>query len=550
MNKSVPEISYERNLNHNYMILKSYDFLGELHENQSDFRKRMILENNIEGLLPIRQRNNNGEVCYSYEINSMQSIDRLYAKKEIGCEELKHILMACVRLFERLEEYLLDGSQVILKPEFIYMNIDTNRFYFVCYPEYEGDVREEFGEFVDMLLTKIDHTDNNAVMLGYKVYRCTKNPNFVIGEIAHIIEATMPKCEEVIIPQWQGEFGFCGNEIGNANNDEMYNHTAKKDKKTTKIRGEKSGISFGKAREKKSDCLSGGKVDGKVDGKVNGRVICLVIAAVSIGIIAAAKVTGLEGVIADVELYLYGIIAMSLVGVGIFAVRDSKKKKLEKEKKALGVPCEDGFGAFVPNNVVPSNIVSSNIISGNIVPNNIAHKNIVSSNIASNNVAQNNIVHGNIAPNNIVPNNIVANNVAHKNIVPNNIVSNNIASNIIYKQSGKVNEKPQGTTCLKSTSLEERVLIGRVNGKEVTIPLTNFPTTLGKQPGISDIILDDNAVSKMHAKFEEHEGRIYISDLNSTNGTIRNGAMLDINSPVVLEVGDRLRFGRSCFTYC
>jgi hypothetical protein len=550
MNKSVPEISYERNLNHNYMILKSYDFLGELHENQSDFRKRMILENNIEGLLPIRQRNNNGEVCYSYEINSMQSIDRLYAKKEIGCEELKHILMACVRLFERLEEYLLDGSQIILKPEFIYMNIDTNRFYFVCYPEYEGDVREEFGEFVDMLLTKIDHTDNNAVMLGYKVYRCTKNPNFVIGEIAHIIEATMPKCEEVIIPQWQGEFGFCGNEIGNANNDEMYNHTAKKDKKTTKIRGEKSGISFGKAREKKSDCLSGGKVDGKVDGKVNGRVICLVIAAVSIGIIAAAKVTGLEGVIADVELYLYGIIAMSLVGVGIFAVRDSKKKKLEKEKKALGVPCEDGFGAFVPNNVVPSNIVSSNIISGNIVPNNIAHKNIVSSNIASNNVAQNNIVHGNIAPNNIVPNNIVANNVAHKNIVPNNIVSNNIASNIIYKQSGKVNEKPQGTTCLKSTSLEERVLIGRVNGKEVTIPLTNFPTTLGKQPGISDIILDDNAVSKMHAKFEEHEGRIYISDLNSTNGTIRNGAMLDINSPVVLEVGDRLRFGRSCFTYC
>jgi hypothetical protein len=436
----------------------------------------MILENNIEGLLPVKQRNNNGELYYYYEINSLQSIDRLYAKKEIGCEELKYILMACVRLFEKLEEYLLDGSQIILKPEFIYMNIDTNKLYFVCYPEYEGDVREEFCEFVDMLLTKVDHTDNNAVMLGYKVYRYTKNPNFVIGEISHIIDTTMPKCEEVIIPQWQGDFNSCGNELGSSNIDEKYNYTTKEDKKTTKIRGEKSGISFGKAREKKSD----GSSVGKVNGNINGSMLCLVIAAVSIGIIAAAKVTGLDGVIADVELYLYGIMAMSLIGVALFAVRDGKKKKLEKEKEALGVPCEEGFGAFVSNNIVP----------------------------------------------------------------------NNIAPNIIHRQSTIVNEKPQGTTCLKATSLEERVLIGRVNGKEVTIPLTNFPATLGKQPGISDIILDDNAVSKMHAKFEEHEGRIYISDLNSTNGTIRNGAMLDINSPVVLEVGDRLRFGRSCFTYC
>jgi pSer/pThr/pTyr-binding forkhead associated (FHA) protein len=62
--------------------------------------------------------------------------------------------------------------------------------------------------------------------------------------------------------------------------------------------------------------------------------------------------------------------------------------------------------------------------------------------------------------------------------------------------------------------------------------------------------VDDNAVSKMHARFEELDGRIFISDLNSTNGTVRNGTMLDMNRPVVLEPGDRLRFGRSSFTYC
>jgi hypothetical protein len=464
MNKSLPEITYERNLNHNYMILRSCDFFGTSQENPSDFRKRMILENNIEGLLPLKQRNINGELCYYYEINSLQSIDRLYAKKEIGYEELKQLLMSCIGLFERLEEYLLDGSQIILKPEFIYMNIDTNKLYFVCYPEYEGDVREEFREFVDMLLTRIDHTDNNAVMLSYKVYRYTKNPNFVIGEISHIIESTMPKCEERIIPQampqLQENFYFDEGETNNANNDE----TKKKTKK----------INVGKSKEKKS---GGSKTD-----KVNGKILCLIIAAVSIGIIAIASVTGMESVIADIELYLYGVIAMSLVGAGIFVARDNKKKKLEKEKEALSAPCEDDFGC--------------------------------------------------------------------ENYAKDFVDNNTLVPNLIHRQSNPVKEEPQGTTCLHNDTIEERILIGRVGGNDVTIPLTRFPATLGKQAGISDIILDDSAVSKMHARFEEHEGRIYISDLNSTNGTIRNGIMLDINSPVVLEVGDKLRFGRSCFTYC
>jgi hypothetical protein len=121
---------------------------------------------------------------------------------------------------------------------------------------------------------------------------------------------------------------------------------------------------------------------------------------------------------------------------------------------------------------------------------------------------------------------------------------------VIAQPQRRTSNEPQGTVCLNESTAEERVLIGRVNGKEVTIPLTKFPLILGKQEGVSDILVDDNAVSKMHARFDELDGRIFISDLNSTNGTMRNGTMLDINRPVVLESGDRLRFGRSSFTYC
>ena len=74
--------SYERSMNHNYMILSKCNFFDTAVSN-SDFRTRMLLENNIKGLLPVSFRQINGEDRYYYEINSLQAFDRLYDNKEM-----------------------------------------------------------------------------------------------------------------------------------------------------------------------------------------------------------------------------------------------------------------------------------------------------------------------------------------------------------------------------------------------------------------------------------------------------------------------------------
>ena len=106
------------------------------------------------------------------------------------------------------------------------------------------------------------------------------------------------------------------------------------------------------------------------------------------------------------------------------------------------------------------------------------------------------------------------------------------------------------TVCLGSNAVEERMLRGRINGREVAISLENLPLTIGKLANFADYVIQDNAVSKMHARFEERDGRVYLCDLNSTNGTIKNGVLLDINTPVPVEPGDRIRFGKTSFIYC
>jgi hypothetical protein len=444
MNKSLPSISYERNMNHNYMILDSCDFFGNGQAGK-DFRTKMLLENNIPGLLPVRYRNINGQMKYCYEINSLQSLERLYNKKEMDYNELGQILAGCVKVFRGLEEYLLDGSQIILNPEYIYMDIDKMELYFVCYPEYEGDVREAFMEFVDLILTKIDHTDNDAVMLGYRVYRYTKNPNYVIGEIMNMIEASKAEVSPIVQPEPQIYY-----------NKPLYNDTSYEvDENEVEVEEESKP-----RRKKKTSTKSSDKI---------GMVLSLIIAFGAIALIFIADATPSMEVVRNNEIYLYGAVAMSLAGALLFAISHSKKKKLEKAIEELS---DEEEGNFEPD------------------------------------------------------------------------------YSVIAQPQRRTSNEPQGTVCLNESTAEERVLIGRVNGKEVTIPLTKFPLILGKQEGVSDILVDDNAVSKMHARFDELDGRIFISDLNSTNGTMRNGTMLDINRPVVLESGDRLRFGRSSFTYC
>jgi pSer/pThr/pTyr-binding forkhead associated (FHA) protein len=64
---------------------------------------------------------------------------------------------------------------------------------------------------------------------------------------------------------------------------------------------------------------------------------------------------------------------------------------------------------------------------------------------------------------------------------------------------------------------------------------------VGRRPGLN-LTLPSMQVSMIHAEFVQLGGRIFVRDLNSTNGTYVNGARID-NRDVALRDGDRIRIG-------
>ena len=68
--------------------------------------------------------------------------------------------------------------------------------------------------------------------------------------------------------------------------------------------------------------------------------------------------------------------------------------------------------------------------------------------------------------------------------------------------------------------------------------------TLGKKKEEADVILEDASVSRIHARIIMEGAEYYLEDLNSTNGTFKNGLRLQPYEKRKLDTGDELKCGR------
>ena len=159
------DISYKRELNHSYLILKN--------ENQqalSDYPAKMLFSNSIKGLLPCVPRLIDGGTFLYYEITSRQSLSQIYETKKFNSNDLKALFEALLNTITCMEDYLLDADLLLLSPDYIYQDFESS-FYFCCFPLEPAPSDKDFVSLTEYLLPKINHEDNNAVLLGYGLYK-------------------------------------------------------------------------------------------------------------------------------------------------------------------------------------------------------------------------------------------------------------------------------------------------------------------------------------------------------------------------------------------
>lgn len=173
---------YRRDLQHSYLVLSP----GEKQEEA--YPLRMITENQIQGLLSCSCRRMNEEILYYYDITSRISLAERCLCRKITGKELIVLIQSLIRVLTVMDEYLLNGNSLCLKPEYIYMDVQMNTVDFCYVPGELWDLEENFRELLEGILPLLDHQNQEDVLVGYGLYHYAVQESFSVEGLQRLLE--------------------------------------------------------------------------------------------------------------------------------------------------------------------------------------------------------------------------------------------------------------------------------------------------------------------------------------------------------------------------
>lgn len=181
------EITYERGINGTYMVVPGQK------ESTVGYARRMILENQIRGFLPMTQRCQEEGECYEYKVSALISLAEYLEHKPLRAPMLKQWVFALCRVVAELEEYLLTEEYLWLSPETIFLRgSETEPFQgeisFCLYPDVRQDAKEKLRQMIKYMMERTDPTEEDCARMCYELYGLAQKDNFCLKEYMDALE--------------------------------------------------------------------------------------------------------------------------------------------------------------------------------------------------------------------------------------------------------------------------------------------------------------------------------------------------------------------------
>lgn len=142
-------------------------------------------------------------------------------------------------------------------------------------------------------------------------------------------------------------------------------------------------------------------------------------------------------------------------------------------------------------------------------------------------------------------------NIPIDQIVEKDLRTEMLMNKVLRTETESCNEKLQeeeNTVFFDRENMIENKLYAMDKKNKQHIMIDHFPYTIGSLAGYVDCTLSDKSVSRIHVQIDKNEERIFLTDMNSTNGTFKNGRRMQPQETVEIEPGDEVRIGK--LNYC
>ncbi|MGN0482194.1 MAG: DUF6382 domain-containing protein [Lachnospiraceae bacterium] len=190
------ETQYKRKMNQSYMILYG--------TNQSPaYQLQMLAHNRPAGLLQLEVVDTGQRQQYWYDITGKQPLEAVLSNGSLRIELLETILSGLENTWNLLARFLLQEERLLLSPAYIFLESGNAEISFCYCPAADEKEETSLTGLLEYLLSKLDHSDAQAVKLGYDVYQGVVEQKGSFREILHQarLHKNEPLTEEVSLQQ-------------------------------------------------------------------------------------------------------------------------------------------------------------------------------------------------------------------------------------------------------------------------------------------------------------------------------------------------------------
>lgn len=475
---------YKRDMNHNYLVLH-----GEKEIDTSSYQVRMMVGNVVPSLIKCRIQGVNGDFSVYYDITSRQALASFYENRKLGQDEVKLIFGEFIRVMEDMAEYLMNPEQLVLMPEYMFLEVEKREIGFCFLPGYKKDLREQFQELTEYILPKINHEDDMAVRIGYGIYRRAMEDSF---HLEHIKEEL-----------------YRGRDREADKDEDIALRPHEKEREEQKIQTEETAIFGTGATDIKSEQFwrdscrqSMDDKNEKFRNKKNSYGILKKIAGIAGGSLVLSMILAAKmlGYLSGIELSVILGILITVMGVGMLAYTVAKKLKKKKEEERKQDSERDLRRAHAK-----------------------AERKEQEEKIVFREKTERDTEGLGRMPLQF-----------RAGTIQENKSTKNVGETVVLSMNN-TNGPPS--------------LVSREPGELATIYIEKELVVIGKRQTASDAVIDLPTVSRVHAKIKKKEEGYYLTDLNSRNGTTVNGRLLKAEEEYCLQNEDEVAFAQARYVF-
>lgn len=209
-------VEYIKDMYSSYMALMPV----EDNDNKEDtYTRKMLVENEIPGLLPCEIRTVDMKERYYYNISSKQPVINVFEKGQIDEIQTSKLIVSIMSAIKEAKKYMLSEKGFVLDPEYVYMNISNFETGLCYFPGYDKDIQEQLSAFLEFLLERVNHNNEKAIVMAYGLYKLLREKEVSFNNIEEFINSTLDQRENDVCMESSYMVKEC---VGNDEGEDLY----------------------------------------------------------------------------------------------------------------------------------------------------------------------------------------------------------------------------------------------------------------------------------------------------------------------------------------